>query len=178
MSVNYSKPISLNYAASGRFSFDISPERLLAWHPSPKPQDRLSDLIRSALRQPLDFPPLQQAFVPGDRVTLLLDRQTPQAGTIISELWNLLETCSIQPDDVHIIQPASLLAVPRDDPRESLPAAVRDRVSWSIHDPTDESNRSYLATTSTGERVYLASEVVNADFVLPIGPIAFDPVLG
>ncbi len=178
MSVNHSKPVSLSYGASGRFSCDIDRERLLAWHSGPKSNARLRDLIKSALRQSLDFPPLQQAVVPGDRIVIALDRQTPQAKTIVSEVWKVLEERSIQPENVHIIQPASLIASRSPDPRGLLPVAVRKLVSWSIHDPTDETGRSYLTTTSTGERVYLASEVVNADFVLPIGPIAFDAVLG
>src|SRR5690606_25531369 len=36
----------------------------------------------------------------------------------------------------------------------------------------------YLASTATGERVYLAKDVVDADFLITAGALAFDPVIG
>ena len=35
-----------------------------------------------------------------------------------------------------------------------------------------------MAATATGERIYLAREVVDADFLISVGPIAFDPLMG
>jgi nickel-dependent lactate racemase len=51
-------------------------------------------------------------------------------------------------------------------------------VGWKVHDPTDEGACAYLAATTGGERIYLAREVTDADFVLSIGHLAYDSVLG
>jgi nickel-dependent lactate racemase len=47
-----------------------------------------------------------------------------------------------------------------------------------IHDPADEDQCNYLATTASGERIYLAREVVEADFVICIGAVRYDSLLG
>lgn len=64
------------------------------------------------------------------------------------------------------------------DPRAELPDDVRSQVQWVLHDPSRREKCVYLAATASGERVYLAREVVDADFLIAVGPIAFDPLMG
>jgi hypothetical protein len=59
-----------------------------------------------------------------------------------------------------------------------LPERVRDEVIWKIHDPTDDKAIGYLASCADGERIYLAREVLDADFVVPIARLGFDSVQG
>ncbi|MHC4879188.1 MAG: lactate racemase domain-containing protein, partial [Planctomycetota bacterium] len=82
---------------------------------------------------------------------------------------------ALVPDDRVVI------ALDRDvsaDPREKLPSVARDAVTLKTHDPTAENSCRYLATTSGGERIHLATELVDADFVLTVGVTAFDSLLG
>jgi nickel-dependent lactate racemase len=136
----------------------------------------VSGVVRRALLSPLDFPPLSRAVVPGDRVVLALDRHTPLASVLVAETWNVLQQQGIRPSDVTILQPAALDAPLQADPRAGLAGA--EEIAWHVHDPTRESRRAYLATTSGGERIYLARELVDADFVMTIGEVAFDARLG
>ncbi len=170
--------VNLEYGSSGRFSCRQDSRTIVASHHGPRPNPHFVNDLREALRSPLQFPPLDQAVVPGDRVVLVIDRFTPEAAAIVSEVWRILESRQINPRDVSILQPVELDGGTLPDPRCELPEDIRQEVHWEIHDSTDEEHRSYLATTSEGERIYLAKQVVEADFVLPIGPMKFDPVIG
>lgn len=152
--------------------------RVVRFHCPPQPNPRFREDLRKALEHPLDFPPIQQAFIPDDRVVLALDRHTPESPALVAEVWRILQKRGVSPENVLIIQPALREEAELADPRSELPDEIRQRVRWKIHDPADDSDRKYLATTTNGERVYLAREVTNADIVIAIGFIAFDPVIG
>lgn len=134
--------------------------------------------VRQRLESPLNFPPLEMAIVPDDQIVIALERQTPGATQIIAELWRVFERRSVNPEDVLILQPASWKTGSLPDPRTELPESVRKAVRWQIHDATDKKREAYLANSTSGERIYLAREVIDAGFVLPIGPVEFDPLLG
>lgn len=169
--------VTLSYGKSGQFSCTIDPARVLACHRSPAPLADLAGAVREVLFRPLDFPPLARAVVPGDHVVLALDRHTPGASRIVPEVWRALEPQGIESDNIMILQPADWKGA-LTDPRVELPAEIQSRLQWKIHDPTDQSKSAYLATTASGERIYLARELVEADFVVSIGQLMFDPVLG
>ena len=48
---------------------------------------------------------------------------------------------------------------------------------WQFHDATDKTRETFLAHSAEGERIHLCRDVVEADFVLPVGCTAFDPLL-
>ena len=178
MSVARSRRITLSYGDHGLFSCEIAAERVLAAPGAPDPTAHLTDDLREALDHPLDFPPLEQALIPDDHVVLALDRNTPEAAALVAATWRVLEQRQIRPENVTIVQPAALNGRPQRDPRTDLPHAVREQIGWTIHDPTDQTGCRYLASTAAGDRVYLANAVVDADVVVTIGRIGFDPVLG
>src|SRR5262249_43966193 len=120
----------------------------------------------------------EQAVIPGDRVTLALDRHTPGAATLVAGIWEVLAPRGLDPEQFLVMQPATRMASELPDPRSELPDDVRSHVQWMLHDPSRGEKCVYLATTASGERVYLAREVVDADFLISVGTIAFDPLLG
>jgi nickel-dependent lactate racemase len=134
--------------------------------------------VREQLLEPLDFPPLEMAIVPEDKIAIALDRHTPGAAQVIAEMWKHFERRSVCPDDVTILQPASWQVGQLPDPRAKLPEAVRVAVKWVVHDATDKKREAYLANSAGGDRLYLAREIVDADVVLPVGSVGFDPLLG
>ncbi|MBT6156356.1 MAG: DUF2088 domain-containing protein [Planctomycetaceae bacterium] len=168
----------MNFGADAGFECEIDASRIVAAPTPPAPLADVVGEVRTVLAGPLDFPPLEQAVIPGDRVLLVLDRDTPMAAEIIGEIWTALSRRDVNPADVTVIQPAALCSVPQSDPRTLLPEDVRDLVEWKIHDPTDSNACGYLAATTNGERVYLARDVTEADVVLSIGAVAFDSLLG
>src|SRR5579863_2605154 len=170
--------VSLSYGRQGRLSCEIDPRRIMAAHRGPPACQGLAGKIRAALEKPLDFPSLVQVCVPGDRVVVALDRHTPGAAELIAEIWPLLELRNVTADAIQVLQPAALDAVPLVDPRGRLPESVRNQVQWTVHDPTDQRRLAYLAATARGERIYMARELVDADVVISVGMMAYDPVLG
>lgn len=172
------RQVQLPYGKANRFDFEIDSDRLVGAPTAPRPNPRYQQDLRNALRQPLDFPPMEQAVIPGDRITVALDRHTPNAAGLIAGVWEALKGRDVDPDRFTILQPATRLPSELPDPRSELPESIRDRVTWKLHDPTHRDGCMYLASTASGERIYLAREVVDADFLVSVGSIMFDPLMG
>lgn len=178
MSLGEPAAITLSYGVGGRFSCAIDPHRILGQLVPPTANQRLAEELRGALAKPLDFPAMEQAVVPGDRICLAIDHATPEAATIVGELWRVFESRGIAPGGLQIVQPALRAGRTVADPRAQLPESVRREVSWTIHDPRDQSRQAYLASVAHGERIYLAREAIDADFLVSVGPLEFDALLG
>lgn len=168
----------LPYGRDRHFECGIEGDLLVGAIRPPAGLDDVAAATERAVEQPLDYPPLRQTLVAGDQVVIVLDRQTPAAPQLLAGIWNVLADSRVQPQDVHIVQPAELRGRPASDPRDALPPGVREQVSWRIHDPLDPSACGYLATTTGGERVYLPRDLIAADVVLCVGAIEFDESLG
>jgi nickel-dependent lactate racemase len=111
-------------------------------------------------------------------VAIVLDRETPQADQLLQGLCRVLTEAGVEAESVRIVQPADPWHARPSDPRGALPAAIRSRVGWGLHDPLDEAACAYLASTAGGERIYLARELIDADVVVCVGGIGFDDRLG
>ena len=170
--------ISLEYGVDGCWEGEIEGDRLRVHHAGPQPLMDAPAAIRASLSSPIEFPPVKQAVVPGDRVVLALDRGVPSSAEIVAELCATLIAGDILPENVLILQPASLTGVRPSDPRRLLPEAIRNEVVWKVHDPTVKEGVSYLASSAGGERIYLAREVVEADFLIPISRLGYDSLQG
>ncbi len=170
--------ITLPYGTNREFRFCIPRERLLVHHRAPAAVDDLVHAVCDRLTSPLDFPALSRALLPGDRIVIALDNGTPGAASLVRGCWDIMESCGVKAEDVLILRPQTERLGPVSDPRSELPDDVRQQMRLAVHDRADEKQRAYLATTNAGERVYLAREIVEADFVLSVGAIEYDPVLG
>lgn len=155
-----------------RIDLDVPDGRVLAaWHgPTGRAAADVPGLVAGALERPLDYPPLRQAVVPGDRVVIALGDDVPESAALLGAVWRVLEGSGVEPSGLTVLTGAA--APP------GLAAAVPTGVEFRRHDPADRANLSYLATTAGGRRVYLNRALTDADFVLPVGRLAYDPVLG
>ena len=170
--------ISLEYGSSGHWQRDFPGESLLHFHLGPDPHADPSVAVNEGIQQPLEFPSLELAMVPGDRVVVVLDRNIPSAAEIIRGVCWASAAAGVDPENLLILQPASMTEPKLEDPRRLLPADVREKVSWKIHDPTLTDGTGYLASSAAGERLYLSRDVLDADFVLPISRFGYDAMLG
>lgn len=178
MSARSSVAQSLRYGQGQTFHFDLEPIRIVRRHRPPEPSSNFAADVRDQLQQPLNFPPLELAIVPEDKIAIALDRHTPGAAEVIAGMWAHFERRSIRPQDVTILQPASWQVEKLHDPRSALPESVRNEINWVTHDATDKKREAYLANSAGGERIYMAREIVDADVVFPVGSVGFDPLLG
>lgn len=170
--------VELTYGRAGRLRVELLGKRLLLHHAAPPAAADPQRAVRQAMEQPLEFPELHRAFVADDHVAVVIDPDTPWADLIVAELWKSLSRAGLTPENVALIQPATWKVTSRHDPRGLIPVDCRQRISLKRHDPTDNGSCAYLASTASGERVYLARELTEADVVLTIGPAEYDPVLG
>jgi len=170
--------LQLAYGRDGSFQIDLPEHQLLLHHKAPAALSHPLDAIHQSFENPLDFPPLPQTFVPGDKAAVVIDIDTPNADLVFQELWKRMETAGVQPEDVVLIQPAVWKTVDGTDPRASLPTELKERIPLLRHDPTVEGSCAYLASTAGNERVYIARAIIDADVVVTIGPAEFDPILG
>ena len=172
MSDSATHHINIQYGRTGSIELDIDPDLLLAdFSPPAIPGDAVQQ-IADVLERPLNFPALAQAVIPDDHVTFAVAQNTPQKELIIAAAWEQLDQRDVQPENVTIVCQSE------NDPRSKLKGEVARRVNWVRHDADDANRCGYLASSTSGERIYIAREILEADVVVPIGPIGFDPLLG
>lgn len=154
-----------------RLEIELPEDRLVGAWEGPAAADGavVGGLVREAIERPRDFPPLRQAVVPGDNVVLALDPEVPEAATILGVVCEALFDAGVEPEGVRVIA-----AGPLEVPEGALPPGV----SFAVHDPDDRSRIAYLASTTEGRRIYLDRDVTDADSVVPIGRLGYEPVLG
>jgi len=148
--------------------FEIPEDRVVADWRGPEGLDPAvaAAAVAGALERPLDFPPFRQVFVPGDRVTIALDPAIPQARVVPGALIEALGRSGVGRQTITIVTPSP------------MGEAVEPGASMEVHDPDDRTRIAYLASTKEGRRVYLNRSVTDADVVVPVGLVGYDPDLG
>ena len=138
----------------------------------------LQQLCRQALQTPVGFPELWQCVIPGDNVVIAVDPETPNLADVLSllheELGKVPEggvalTLVLAPD------PSGQQWQPL---RESIPLHLRQQLNIIDHDPGDRTHVSYVASSTSGERLYLNRHLAEADLIITVGFTRFDPSLG
>lgn len=116
----------------------------------------------TALQRPADFPPIEAAIVPGDRVALAVDPNAPNVADVV--LGALRAVKSTEAGEVDVIL--------WDEATDETVAAVRQVVGNLAetfrHSPTDRAALRYLGADEFADPIYLNRRLVDADFVLPI----------
>lgn len=157
-----------------RVEFHARKDELIAFRlGSPALDDaELKRRTRQVLEEPLDFPPLRQVVVPGDRLVIPVEPGLPGFEVILSEILLILEEAGLG-SDVSV----TLLAT-EPLPANMLAAGVASRVPLVVHNPDDTTRIAYLASTAGGRRIYLDRQLTDADVVLPVGWLGYDPIVG
>jgi len=154
-----------------RLEFELPEEHIVALWTGPPALDgaRGIEAVRTALEQPRDFPPLRQNVVPGDRVAIAFDEGIAQSRDVLGAIAQTLGEAGVGLGDITVVAPrdGALLET-------ALPAGV----SLVIHDPDDRGELAYLATTKLGRRVYLNRHLTDADVVVPVARLGYDPLRG
>jgi nickel-dependent lactate racemase len=172
-------PCVVPYGLDERVDLELPDETLVAVCDDPLgvPLHDPAAAIDAALGDPLNFPPLARATVPGDHIVLGLDRGVPQASTLVAAIANYLVQHGTAADHLTVLK--SLDAVHDEhDPRELLPAAWRDEVTLEIHSPETPGRLSLLASSREGKPVYLNRTLLDADLAVPIGCLRQKTAIG
>src|SRR5262245_54768155 len=102
-----------------------------------------STLIRNALEQPIDFPPLRQALTPDDHVAVVVDELLPDVERLLNPVLQYVEAAGLPPAQIKVVVA----------PVGSAPASLGESVAGIAverHDPDDRRGLAYVATTAGG----------------------------
>jgi hypothetical protein len=154
-----------------RLDLEVREDGVVAAWAGPAGMDGPLELaaIRDALEQPWDFPPFRQMLVPGDRVTIAIDPTIGQPRAILEVLGETLRDSGIEPGDVTVLAPSA---------GAHLEHALGPGIALAVHDARDRGQLAYLAATKQGRRIYLNRLLTDADVVIPVGRLGYDPILG
>ena len=137
-----------------------------------------TEQLVAALQNPLGLPLIHECVVPGDRVVIVVDPETPQMADVITQVWEQFQAAGGEELDATLLLPADHQRHDWKNLLDELPVHVRTQIAAHVHDPTDIKQRSYLASSAAGERIYLSHYLTDADLIVTIGVIAFDGLLG
>ena len=136
------------------------------------------DLCRRALSTPRGFPELARCVVPGDNVIIAVDPETPFLADVLTVVCEHLQAV---PDGGVSLT----LLLPEDETgngwqwlTDALPLHLQQQMTIVNHQPADQNQLSYLASSAAGERIYLNRLLTDADIIVSIGVMAFDGQLG
>jgi hypothetical protein len=133
-------------------------------------RDDAAAAIEHTLENPRDYPPLRQVVVPGDRVAIAFDPLIPNGRAFLGTIIPLLESAGVEREGISLVLPPG-------GPTEAAAGAL-DGIRIFHHDPDDRNQLAYLAATKNGRRIYLSRHLTDADVVIPIAELGFDPILG
>ncbi len=152
--------------ASDLLELEVADDRLAAHWSGPEPiaPEQVANEVRRALESPAGFPGLGQVVVPGDRIALPFDADLPGSEIVLGEIVAILLAAGVE--SIHAIKVGE------------GPAQAPAGTTLVVHDPGDRDQLGYLANTSTEQRIYLNRALTDADCVIPIGTLGFDPVQG
>lgn len=124
------------------------------------PQDSAEKLVRDALASPLDYPPIDQAILPGERIAIVVHRPLPQVNQVTQILVRELNerfNC-----EVSVVYPAGT------DESNIVSLENSGGVNLVTHDPDETNQLAMIAIDPQGEALYVNRAMFDADVVIPV----------
>lgn len=123
-------------------------------------RDVVGETVKT-LMAPEDFPPIEAAIVPGDRVALAVDPNVPQVAEVVEGAIRMLKSTPAGPIDIVLWDEATRQTL------DAIEQVAADHLVL-IHQCDSREALCYLAADVDAEPIYLNRTLVDADFVLPI----------
>jgi hypothetical protein len=146
------------------------------------PRDDSSEAIERlaeiSLQTPLDFPTIGDAVLAGDHVALAVDPNVPRVADVVAGVLRVLTACEAgrisivvwpEANDAcfHTLRQRFQNAV--DEPEHVSDLAEQSpTVTVTRHAPRDRRTMRYVAADANAEAIYLARDLVDADFTIPL----------
>ncbi|WDQ16682.1 transcriptional regulator [Rhodopirellula sp. P2] len=141
--------------------------------PTDDSPEAITKLAVSMLQTPADFPTVFEAIVPGDHVALAVDPNVPRISDVLRGVLALLGQANAGKVSVVLWNEADEALVTRLqqelDAVQANQATLKPmKVEVVRHEPHRRENLRYIVADENAEAVYLAKDLVDADFTLPI----------
>jgi len=128
------------------------------------PIHEIAAQVRAQLNQPINYPALSQATVPGDRVTVAIEQGMPQQLSVLDGALLALRDAGVEGEFVTVLLPAG--SVNAESLQLELANLGHVDCSFKIHDPEDEKANTFLGATRAGQPLRLNRDLCDADLVL------------
>ncbi|MEM8667746.1 MAG: lactate racemase domain-containing protein [Planctomycetota bacterium] len=141
----------------------IRSEQVLQYERSGR--ETVTDLAHAtylALQKPLDFPPMDAAIVPDDRVGLAIDPNAPGLAEIVRGILRAVSETAAHDTAVVLWDEAS------DQTMADVQHEVGEQTRVVRHESSDRASLRYMGADQDADPVYLNRRLVDADFVLPV----------
>jgi nickel-dependent lactate racemase len=160
----------IRFGAGSNVSLDLGRTRLVAHCDGPRgvPLGCVGEATDRLLAEPLEFPPLAQAILPGDSIVLALAEGVPRAATIVARVVEVLLSAGVSASNIRLLR-TQADAASGSDPTSELSPEARAAIECVTHDPANRAALSYLAATSGGDPIYIDRSLHDADFVITFG---------
>ncbi len=170
----------IRYGQDASVELEIRREALAAHCAAPRgaPVNSVADATDRALADPLDFPPLAHAALPGDKVAIALAHGVPQAAKIVARAAEILVSSGVRAHDITIVQTLEDHQSGAPSPLNELSGATRETINLELHDPACRDALSYLAASTNAKPIYVNRSIHDADFVIAIGCLRLEDSLG
>jgi hypothetical protein len=116
----------------------------------------------ACLHAPLDFPPLEQAIIPGDRVALAVDVNVPAIQQVVQGAIRAVRQAGDGEIDIVVSDETTKATL------DAIANFVDDKIRVTRHECSKRESLRYLGADEGADPIYLNRWLVDADFVLPI----------
>ena len=160
----------LRYGKSGLLTVDVPDDQLVAdWStPAVAPIENLADTVQQALANPVDYPPLAQAILPTDHVTITFEESVERVAEVVAGVIMALLEGGVAPEAITVLHtPAAQNSL--QGLCELLPLAAAEKVDLRVHDASEPNDQAFLGATKNGDSIYVNRALTDADLVIPIG---------
>jgi len=131
----------------------------------PVSPERLAEHVRAALEQPLGYPPLSDATVPGDQVVITFQQGLPMVRQLLAGTSAALRNAGVEQSQATVL--ATQAVSQSIDSLDQL--AAENELHAAQHVPADEDDCSYVGVTQSGQALRVNRQLGDADIVLPVG---------
>jgi nickel-dependent lactate racemase len=128
----------------------------------------VTSAVREALAQPMDYPNLASATVPGDTVAIALQYATPELPYVLEGVLAALEHAGVERSAIMVVLASEFVG--DEAAQKTIRKLVGDDVAVLLHDASVEEQLALLGITEANRTLRLNRVLCDADLVIPVGP--------
>ena len=114
------------------------------------PRKQLISEVAEALSNPVEYPPLAQAIVPGDQVAIAADESTPCLPEVIGGVVDYLLTNGMTTNSITVVTRYQQV---QEQLGELFTQLGQDSPRVVIHDPADQNALCFVGMTKDGNKL-------------------------
>lgn len=135
-------------------------------------QFSIEQLLTESLRNPLEYPCILDAIVPGDRIAIAIESGLPMSESVVAELIQFLVANEIPADSICVVLGTNSAAW-----KHQIETAIATRLDGKFdataiqiinHVPGDMPSHGYIAAAESADPIYIQRQLFEADVVIPI----------